>query len=101
MSSLVPYTGNAGRILAFVSRPSADLPQSLDMCRGTTGRIPVMVVTAVFVFLTLLGAATLFAVVLPQRTVGAEDRVAVLFRWVIVVAAVLLIVSPVLPLPFR
>mgnify|MGYP006870055075 FL=1 len=57
--------------------------------------------TAVFVFLTLLGAATLFAVVLPQRTVGAEDRVAVLFRWVIVVAAALLIASPVLPLPFR
>lgn len=58
-----------------------------------------MVVTAVFVFLTLLGAFTLFAVVLPQRTVGAEDRVAVLFRWVILLAAVLLIVSPVLPLP--
>lgn len=39
--------------------------------------------------------ATAFALTAPQRTVGAEDRVAVLFRATLFVLAVALIASPV------
>ena len=39
--------------------------------------------------------ATAFALTAPQRTVGAEDRVAGLFRFTLIVLAVALIASPV------
>lgn len=38
--------------------------------------------------------ATAFALTAPQRTIGAEDRVAGLFRITLIVLSVALIVSP-------
>lgn len=51
---------------------------------------------AAFVLLIVLFVATALALVFPQRTVGAEDRVAGLFKATLILLGTALIAAPVL-----